>query len=221
MADQGGPWDTWDTRSTAGSQHGRSQGRGSGSRSSWNTWRDRTTGHDAARNAAHNPQNSSLPKYIDRLNSGCDEGDRFITVVDTRDMKIISPFQGWAVPEIVDNAAGTINIVTERDQVMSPTSGYFLALHAIYTLQQWKLVINLSVEVTSSVPCARWDSDSATVFGNDSRFKPFDWPMMYEFSPTFVDLELHMGERLLAHMTFRGLRSDRDMTVETTGMSSL
>ena len=213
MADQPGPWDGWDARSTGGGSQHASRGRASGS-SPWSTWRDRSNTHHNARNAAHNPQNSALPRYIERVNASCDDGDRSITVIDNRDMKIISPFQGWTVTEIVDNAAGTINIITERDQVMSPTSGYFFALHAVYTLQQWKLVINVSVEVTTSVPCARWDSDSATVFRDDARFRPFDWPMMYNFSPTFVDLKLHMGNRLLAHLTFRGLRSDRDMTIE-------
>ena len=137
-----------------------------------------------------------------------------MTVVDTRDEKIVSPYQGWSTSEIMDNAAGTINIMTERDQVLTPTNGYFFALHGVYTLQQWKFVINLSVEVTTSVPCARWDSDSASIFANDDRFKPFDWPLMYHFSPTFVDVKLHLRSHLLAHITFRGMRSDRDMTLE-------
>ena len=82
-------------------------------------------------------------------------------------------------------------------------------------------MINISVEVTASVPCAQWDSDSAQIFAEDDRFKPFDWPLMYDFSPTFVDVKLHLKSKLLAHMTFRGMRSDRDMTLKiTTGTSS-
>ena len=74
-------------------------------------------------------------------------------VLDNRDSKLVSPFQGWAVTEIMDNAAGTINIVTERDQVLAPASGYFLSLYSVYTLQQWKFMINMS--------CLLYTSDAA------------------------------------------------------------
>ena len=176
----------------------------------WNSWRDRG---QQQRNAAHNPANDTLPSFIARVAQG-EKAEEGTAVVDIRDEKIVSPYQGWSTSEIMDNAAGTINIMTERDQVLAPTNGYFFALHAVYTVQQWKLVINVSVEVTTSVPCARWDSDSASIFANDDRFKPFDWPLMYHFSPTFVDVKLHMRSNLLAHITFRGMRSDRDMTLE-------
>ena len=53
-----------------------------------------------------------------------------LLVVDNRDERIIiSPFQNWLVEEIISNAASSINVLTERDQVMPSNSGYH-CLHA-------------------------------------------------------------------------------------------
>ena len=40
--------------------------------------------------------------------------------VDNRDERLVSPFQTWLVSEIMANAASSINVLTERDQVMPP-----------------------------------------------------------------------------------------------------
>ena len=41
---------------------------------------------------------------------------------------MVSPFQAWLVSEIMANAASSINVLTERDQVMPPNSGFHLSL---------------------------------------------------------------------------------------------
>ena len=64
-----------------------------------------------------------------------------LLVVDNRDKRIISPCQNWLVEEIISNAASSINVLTERDQVMPPNSGYHWSLFANYTLDSIKAVL--------------------------------------------------------------------------------
>ena len=47
-----------------------------------------------------------------------------LLVVDSRDERLLSPFQNWLLSEIMSNAASSINVLTERDRVMPPNSGY-------------------------------------------------------------------------------------------------
>ena len=44
--------------------------------------------------------------------------DTSIIMIDNRDDRMVSPFQAWLVSEIMANAASSINVLTERDQVM-------------------------------------------------------------------------------------------------------
>ena len=79
------------------------------------------------------------------------EGQKFpedtsIVVVDNRDDRMVSPFQAWLVSEIMSNAASSINVLTERDQVMPPSSGFSVALFANYTLNGIKVVLALSLD---------------------------------------------------------------------------
>ena len=66
--------------------------------------------------------------------------DTSVIVVDNRDERMISPFQNWLVSEIMTNSASSINVITERDQVMPPSSGFHLSLFANYTLDGVKAV---------------------------------------------------------------------------------
>ena len=50
------------------------------------------------------------------------------------DERLISPFQNCLVDEIMANAAGSINVLTERDPAMLPNSGYHCSLFAKYPL---------------------------------------------------------------------------------------
>ena len=40
------------------------------------------------------------------------------------------PFQNWLAQEIMSNAVSSINVLTERDQVLTPSSGYHCSLFA-------------------------------------------------------------------------------------------
>ena len=48
---------------------------------------------------ALSPQNFQLPPFVRQLGSGQDE--RSVLIIDNRDMRITSPFQGWLVDEIL------------------------------------------------------------------------------------------------------------------------
>ena len=62
-------------------------------------------------------------------------------LIDTRDGRMISPWQGHDALEIADNADTHVNVVTERAQMLTASNGYLMSLFGIYTLQQFKLVI--------------------------------------------------------------------------------
>ena len=62
--------------------------------------------------------------------------------------------QSWLVSEIMSNAASSINVMTERDQVMPPNSGFHVALFGNYTLDGIKVVIAVSIESNTGNPCA-------------------------------------------------------------------
>ena len=91
--------------------------------------------------AAHNP-------YDDRKIS--------IIMVDTREERIVSPFQAWLVREIMTNSSRSINFLTERDQhtVLGPP----LAL--CYTLHGIKATLAILVDSTTGVPCGDWSAQT-------------------------------------------------------------
>ena len=68
-------------------------------------------------------------------------------------MRIVSPFQHWLVKEVVTNARSSINVLTERDQVMPPNSGLHLTLFANYTLDGTKVVLVLAIDSETGSPC--------------------------------------------------------------------
>ena len=74
--------------------------------------------------SAFSPQNFQLPPFVQQLGSGQDE--RSVLIVDNRDMRITSPFQGWLLDEILLNAQSGINILSDRQLLRSPSSGYHM-----------------------------------------------------------------------------------------------
>ena len=55
---------------------------------------------------AHNACNIALPPHIQQVGSG--QGERSIMVLDHRDLRLQSPFQGWLLDEILTNAGARI-----------------------------------------------------------------------------------------------------------------
>lgn len=134
-------------------------------------------------------------------------------MVDARDDRMVSPFQAWLVSEIMSNAASSINVMTERDQVMPPSSGFHLALWANYTLDGIKVVLAVSVESVNGNTCAGWDAATATALSHPA-FQPFTWPMIRDTSASYTDIKVYNGNEILFHWILRGFRSDTDLTVQ-------
>ena len=159
----------------------------------------------------HNAVNSKLPNHISQVGSG--EGERSVLILDSRDQRLQSPYQGWLVDEILVNAHANLNVVSDRNSVRSPNTGYHMNLFLMKTLNGMKVVMAGSMTSYSSVPCGRWDSHTAEVLSHEA-FQPFRWPIMYEDSPTWIDVKVKVEGALIVHLELRGFRSDTDMTVQ-------
>ena len=110
---------------------------------------------DRDRYNPHNPYEVRMPRYQEPISVNDDHPeDTSVIVVDNRDERMISPVQNWLVSEIMTNSASSINVITERDQVMPPSSGFHLSLFANYTLDGVKAVLVVSIESDTGVPCA-------------------------------------------------------------------
>ena len=160
---------------------------------------------------AHNACNAQLPGHIRQV--GSKEGERSVLVLDNRDHRLQSPFQGWLLDEILTNANARINVVSDASQVRSPTTGYHCNLFMIKALDNYKLVVAATMTSYGSVPCGRWDYHTAGVMSHVA-FQPFRWPVMTDESPTWVDVKVKMEGDLLIHLELRGYRSDHDMSVQ-------
>ena len=160
---------------------------------------------------AHNAINVELPNHIQQVGSGA--GERSILILDHRDQRLQSPFQGWLLDEILTNAQSKINILSDAKLVRSPTSGYHCNLFLLKTLDNYKLVFAGCMTSYGSVPCGKWDTDTARVLSHNA-FQLFRWPVMRDDSPTWVDVKVKLEGDLLMHFEFRGYRSDSDMTVQ-------
>ncbi len=119
MADQNHGWGNWqnDHRQPANKGHGKG-------RAGWA--------------AGHDPQNFQVPGFLRKLSS---DNNVSVMLRDTRDNRIISPFQGFFALEIADNANSSINVLTERHLVQQATAGFYFNVFANVTLNVWKLVI--------------------------------------------------------------------------------
>ena len=165
-------------------------------------------------NAAHNPYVIQMPKFLEPIGETDDAEDQSIIVVDSRDDRMVSPFQTWPVSEIMSNAASSINVLTERDQVMPPSSGFHVSLFANYTLDGIKAVLAIVVESDTVSTCGAWDEASAQALAHPA-FKPFSWPMLRDTSASYTDIKIYNGNEILFHWVLRGFRSDTDLTVQT------
>ena len=125
-------WDLWAWVITAmsGYRGSRGSGGGWGQSSEDDQW---GRGYGRSANSVHNPYEIKMPKFSEPIYEGQKlPEDTSIVVVDNSDDRMASPFQACLVPEIMANAASSINVLTERDQVMSPSSGFSVALFANY-----------------------------------------------------------------------------------------
>ena len=160
---------------------------------------------------AHNAVNTKLPNHISQIGSG--EEERSVLILDSRDQRIQSPYQGWLVDEILVNAHANLNVLSDRNLVRSPNTGYHMNLFLMKTLGGMKVVMAGSMTCYGSVPCGKWDSDTAFVLSHEA-FQPFRWPIMYEDSPTWVDVKVKVEGALIVHLELRGFRADSDMSVQ-------
>eukprot|EP00434_Breviolum_minutum_P002120 symbB.v1.2.001872.t1/scaffold79.1/size344139/3 len=64
---------------------------------------------------AHNACNAQLPGHIRQV--GSKEGERSVLVLDSRDHRLQSPFQGWLLDEILTNANARLNVVSDLSGV--------------------------------------------------------------------------------------------------------
>ena len=151
-------------------------------------------GYGAGSNA-HNPYEVQMPRFLEAITDATHDEDQSIIVVDKRDDRIVSPFQSWLVSEIMSNAASSINVMTERDQVMPPNSGFHVALFGNYTLDGIKVVIAISIESNTGNPCAGWDESTARALSHPA-FQPFSWPMLRDTSASYADVKVYNGNEI-------------------------
>ena len=113
-------------------QQGDRRGWGGRDRGDRDQWTGGRSGGGGGGYGAHNPYEVQLPKFLTTVVTTDDKDWSSIMMVDKRDDRLVSPFQAWLVSEIMANSASSINVLTERDQVMPPNSGFHLSLFANY-----------------------------------------------------------------------------------------
>ena len=170
-------------------------------------------GQRSGPNMVHNPYVVQVPKCMEPIAEGPEPEDQSMIVIDNRDDRTVSLFQTWLVSEIKANAASSINVFTERDQVMPPCSGYHLALFWNYILDGIKIVVAISIESVTGNTCGGWDADTAQALAHPA-FQRFSWPMLRDTSASYMDVKIYDGNESLFHWIFRGFRSDTDLTVQ-------
>eukprot|EP00435_Cladocopium_sp_Y103_P068743 s1247_g32.t1 len=158
-----------------------------------------------------NSQNFQLPNFIQQLGAG--DNERSVLVIDSRDKRIQSPFQGWLLDEILLNAPSGVNVLSDSQLVRSPGTGYHMNLFYVRILDGFKFILVGTMTSYGTVPAARWDGQTGKVL-NHKAFQPFRWPMMADDSSTWVDVKVKVDGDLLLHLELRGYRSDHDMTVQ-------
>ena len=159
----------------------------------------RDKAHFPPANAAHDPYEVRLPNFLSSI-AECedDEEKTSIMMVDDRDDRIVHAFQAWLVREIIMNSANSVNVLTERDQVTPPSSGFHLSLFANYMLDGVKATLVVSVGSVNEGPCGGWDGPTARALSHPA-FLPFSWPMLRDTSPSYVDVKIYNGNEILFH----------------------
>ena len=149
--------------------------------------------------AAPNPYDVRLPHFLQSIAESEDDTRKTsIIMVDARDDRIVSPFQAWLVREIMINSSSSINVLTERDQVMPPNSGYYMSLFANYTLDGIKATLAVSIDSQTGAPCGSWDDMTARALSHVA-FQPFTWPVLRDTSPSYTDVKIYNGNEILFH----------------------
>ena len=194
-------------------QQGDRRGWGGRDRGDRDQWTGGRSGGGGGGYGAHNPYEVQLPKFLTTVVTTDDKDWSSIMMVVKRDDRLVSPFQAWLVSEIMANSASSINVLTERDQVMPPNSGFHLSLFANYTLDRIKAVLAVSIDSTTGSICGGWDPPTARALAHPA-FQPFSWPMLRETSASYTDLKIYNGNEILFHWVFRGYRADTDLTVQ-------
>ena len=111
------------------------------------------------------------------------------------------------------NSSSSVNVLTERDQVMPPNSGYHLSLFANYTLDGVKATVAIAIDSQTGSPCGGWDDKTARALSHVA-FQPFTWPVLRDTSPSYTDVKVYNGNEILFHWIFRGYRADTDLSVQ-------
>ena len=160
--------------------------------------------------AGHDPTNFQIPNFLQRLGDQREDGS--ILLQDRRDGRVVSPFQGLSPLEIAENSNSSLNILTERQALMKPNSGYYLTFFSVVTLQVFKLTLVVSVDSSQGIPCAAWDGPTARALSHPA-FQPFEWPEMMQTTPTVVDVKIKINSNVLQHLVLTAYRSDNDLSV--------
>ena len=87
-------------------------------------------------------------------------------ILDSRDMRITSPFQGWLLDEILLNAQSGVNILSDRQLLRSPNNGYHMNLFYVCAMDGYKFILVGSMTSYGTVPCGRWDSATGSVLNH-------------------------------------------------------
>ena len=81
-----------------------------------------------------NAQNWQLPPFVQQL--GAKEDERSVLIIDSRDKRIQSPYQGWLLDEILLNAQSGVSILSDRQLIRSPNSGYHMNLFSCHSSKE-------------------------------------------------------------------------------------
>ena len=158
------------------SQRGYDQGRrGQGGQGGRGWTPAYSSGGYGAGSNAHNPYEVQMPRFLEAITDATHAEDQSII--------------------IMSNAASSINVMTERDQVMPPNSGFHVALFGNYTLDGIKVVIAISIESNTGNPCAGWDESTARALSHPA-FQPFSWPMLRDTSASYADVKVYNGNEI-------------------------
>ena len=161
-------------------------------------------------NAAHNPQNFAVPWFLQKL--GARGHENSCLFIDNRDNRMVSPFQGFSPLEIAENSNSSINVLVERGLMRKPNAGFYINFFSIITLQMFRVTVCISVDTAQGCVCANWDQATFRALDHEA-FRPFQWPDMFESTPTVVDIKLKVDGVLLQHVMLTAYRSDNDCTV--------
>ena len=111
--------------------------------------------------------------------------------------------------KIITSSASSINVLTERDHVMTPQSGFHLSLFANYTLDGVDSTVAISVDSKTGTPCGGWNRATANALSH-AAFQPFSWPVWNDTSPSYTDVKIYNRNEILFHW----FRADTDLSVQ-------